>query len=210
MTDTPSLPPPGHLKVTVTYLEMTARPVRRQRPHPHERLSLLRAENCTLSFYRYLYDTVGEEWLWWFRRALPATELRTILADTRVEIYVAHVAGVPAGYVELDRRTPGCCEIQYLGLVPEFIGMRIGPWLLDWAIEAAWNGAGVEKVTVNTCDLDHPRALMTYQKAGFHPVRQEVRFDPDPRLAGLIRRDAAPHITLPDQPLLAPGKTRTE
>lgn len=193
--------PPGHLPVTVTYLEMTARPLRRQRPHPHDRLSLLRAENCTYSFYRYLYDTVGEEWLWWFRRAMPEAELRAILADDKVEIYVAHVAGVPAGYVELDRRTAGRCEVGYLGLLPEFIGMGIGPWLLDWAIEAAWNGVGVEKVTVNTCNLDHPRALMTYQKAGFQPVGQEVRFDPDPRLAGLIRRDAAPHIPLPDQPL---------
>lgn len=193
-TDTP---PPGHIKVTVTYLEMTAKPLRRQRPHPQERLALLRAENCTFSFYRYLYDTVGEEWLWWFRRAMPADELRAILADDKVEIYVASVGGVPAGYVELDRRNPGLCELMYMGLVPEFIGKGLGGWLLDWAIEAAWNGAGVEMVTVNTCDLDHPRALMTYQKAGFRPVRQEVRFDPDPRLSGLIRRDAAPHIPLP-------------
>lgn len=197
MTDASPLPPPGHIKVTVTYLEMTAKPARRQRPHPHDRLSLLRAENCTNSFYRYLYDTVGEEWLWWFRRAMPAAELRAILDDDRVEIYIPYIAGVPAGYVELDRRTEGRCEIQYLGLVPEFIGKGIGPWLLDWAIEAGWNGAGVEKLTVNTCDLDHPRALMTYQRAGFRPVGQEVRFDPDPRLAGLIRRDAGAHVPLP-------------
>lgn len=206
MTDS-SLPvPPGHIKVTVTYLEMGAKPARRQRQHPHG-LSLLRAENCTFSFYRYLYDTVGEEWLWWFRRAMPADELRTILADDRVEIYVAYVSGVPAGYVELNRAQTGACEIQYLGLVPEFIGKGIGPWLLDWAIEAAWNGAGVEKVTVNTCDLDHPSALMTYQKAGFQPVGQEVRFDPDPRLAGLIPLSAGKHIPLPETSLPGPEAT---
>ncbi len=206
MTDSLPAPPPGHIKVTVTYLEMTAKPPRRQRPHPHG-LSLLRAENCTFSFYRYLYDTVGEEWLWWFRRAMPADELRAILADERVEIYVAYVSGVPAGYVELSRTNPGTCDIQYLGLIPEFIGRGIGPWLLDWAIEAAWNGAGVERVTVNTCDLDHPRALMTYQKAGFRPVEQEVRFDPDPRLAGLIPLTAGPHIPLPDPQLPPPEAT---
>lgn len=196
-------PSPGHLKVTVTYLEMATKPVRRQRPHPAG-LALLRAENCTFSFYRYLYDTVGQEWLWWFRRAMPEAELRAVLADTRVEIYVAYVGGVPAGYVELSRMTPGACEIQYLGLIPEFIGRGIGPWLLDWAIEAAWNGAGVEKITVNTCDLDHPRALMTYQKAGFRPVGQEVRYDPDPRLVGLIPRHAGKHIPLPAQEAASP------
>jgi hypothetical protein len=31
----------------------------------------------------------------------------------------------------------------------------------------------IERMTVNTCSLDHPRALATYQKWGFAPVRRE-------------------------------------
>jgi GNAT superfamily N-acetyltransferase len=188
--------PPGRMRTTVTYLEMTAKPARRQRPHPHEKLALMRAENCTLSFYRYLYNNVGQDWLWWFRRAMDDATLDAIIKDPAVEIYVPYVSGVPAGYVELNRRIPGRCEIGYLGLLPEFIGHGIGGWLLDWAIEAAWNGAGVEKVTVNTCTLDHPRALMTYQKAGFHPVGQTEKEEDDPRVTGLISRHAAPHVPL--------------
>ncbi len=188
--------PPGRMRTTVTYLEMTAKPARRQRPHPHEKLALMRAENCTLSFYRYLYNNVGQDWLWWFRRAMDDATLDAIIKDPAVEIYVPYVNGVPAGYLELDRRTPGQCEIGYLGLLPEFIGHGIGGWLLDWAIEAAWNGAGVEKVTVNTCTLDHPHALMTYQKAGFHPVGQMEKEEDDPRVTGLIPRHAAPHVPL--------------
>jgi hypothetical protein len=30
-------------------------------------------------------------------------------------------------------------------------------------------------MTVNTCTLDHPRALPAYQSWGFHPVRREER-----------------------------------
>jgi ribosomal protein S18 acetylase RimI-like enzyme len=94
-------------------------------------------------------------------------ELAAIVHDDKVEIYVLFVAGVPAGFVELDFRTMGQVEIVLLGLVPEFTGQGLGGFLLDWAVDAAWRPATeVLKVTTNT--QDHPRALGMYQKAGFN------------------------------------------
>ena len=49
---------------TITYLEMLARPPTARVPLPAGKLALMLAENCTVSFYRYIYDTVGEPWLW--------------------------------------------------------------------------------------------------------------------------------------------------
>ena len=37
---------------------------------PPGKLALLRAENPTVSFYRYLYDAVGRDWLWTDRKRL--------------------------------------------------------------------------------------------------------------------------------------------
>jgi GNAT superfamily N-acetyltransferase len=74
--------------------------------------------------------------------------------------------GVPAGYVELDRREPPGVEIGYFGLMPEFIGQGLGAFLLDWAIRHAWR-ARPRRLWLHTCDLDHPRALAFYQKLGF-------------------------------------------
>jgi hypothetical protein len=51
-------------------------------------------------------------------------------------------------------------------------------------------------MTVDTCNLDHPKALAHYQRAGFSPYAQRVIHRPDPRLTGLLPRDAAPHIPL--------------
>ncbi|MEL7173881.1 MAG: N-acetyltransferase, partial [Pseudomonadota bacterium] len=42
-------------------------------------------------------------------------------------------------------------------------------------VDTGWQRSGVERMTVNTCTLDHPRALGTYQKAGFVPIRRETR-----------------------------------
>ncbi|MFM2044558.1 MAG: hypothetical protein RLY86_3134 [Pseudomonadota bacterium] len=187
---------PGHIRTTITYLEMTARPARAHVPPPLERAALMRAEACTVSFYRYLYNTVGEPWLWELRRRMDDDSLREIIQDARVEIYVCHVAGVPAGYVEIDRRQPGVADIAYFGLIPDFIGRRLGHWLLDWAIEAGWTGGDTGRMTVNTCTFDHPKALLMYQRAGFVPVRQLVRDLADPRLTGVLPRHAAPHVPL--------------
>ncbi len=158
---------PGELvETTVTYLEMRSPPRRPATPAPLGKLAILRSEQPTVSFYRYLYNTIGEPWNWSDRRRLDDDALRAIIHDPKVEIYVLYAAGVPAGYVEIDLRRAGEAEIAYFGLAPEYIGRGLGVFLLDWAIAAAWTHQP-KRVWVHTCTLDHPRALPLYQRAGF-------------------------------------------
>lgn len=173
---------PAMLDIVVTYLEMLKPPTRPTVPAPAVgKIALLRAERPTISYYRYLYNTVGETWLWWERRRLSNDELARIIHDPLVEIYVLYVDGVPAGYAELDRRKQEEVELAYFGLVPEFIGRKLGPFLLNWAVDTAWFGQP-KRLWVNTNNLDHPKALQIYQKAGFVPYRQETQTIPNPRL----------------------------
>lgn len=161
------------IETTVTYLEMREQPTRPSVPAPLGKLAILRAEHPPVSFYRYLYNTVGEAWYWSERRALDDAALGAIVHDPKVNIYVLYVAGVPAGYVELDRRREREVELAYFGLVPEFTGRGLGSYLLDWAVHAAWAGAP-ERVWVHTCTLDHPRALPLYQRAGFVAYKRQA------------------------------------
>jgi len=154
------------LTTVVSYLEMQGAPSLPPLPAPRNDLTVLRAVRPTTSFYRFLYDRVGAPWLWTDRRRLADGELRLILDDDRVEVWVLYAGGVPAGYVELDRRLPEEIELAYFGLMPEFIGARLGPWLLDWAIARAWS-YGPRRFWVHTQTLDHPRALSLYQERGF-------------------------------------------
>ena len=79
----------GTLEVTTTYLEMHARPRKARLPPVGERkLALLRAERPPLHFYRYLYETVGEPWLWFERRVMQDDALTAIIHDERVDIRV--------------------------------------------------------------------------------------------------------------------------
>jgi GNAT superfamily N-acetyltransferase len=180
---------------TVTYLEMFERPPPRALPPPSGKLALMRAEACTVSFYRYLYETVGTPWVWFERREMSDAALAAELAKPTTEIFVLYAGGVPAGYFELDTADPRETELCYFGLAPEFIGRRLGPFLLNAAIEQAWSRS-VERLCVHTCTFDHPRALPLYQRAGFAVYAQRAVSFADPRERGVLPRSLK-HPRLP-------------
>jgi GNAT superfamily N-acetyltransferase len=188
---------------TVTYLEMPTKPPRVPLPVPAARLALMRAEPCTVSFYRYLYAAVGEPWLWFVRRQWSDDRLRQWLARTEIEVSVLHVGGVPAGYFELERAPSGDTELCYFGLVPEFIGHGLGFYFLRAAVDSAWLGA-TQRLWLHTCTYDHPRALGLYQRAGFGVYRREAVVFDDPRLSGALPR----RLQHPLLPPLSPPRRR--
>jgi len=161
------------VETAITYLEMRAQPATPPVTMPAEKLALLRCYNPAVGFYRYLYDAVGRPWLWTKRKLISDAELAGIISDELVEIFVLYDDGQPAGFVELDRRIENVVEIGYFGIIEHFIGRRLGPWMLDWAIRRAWSYAP-ERLIVDTCTLDHPKALPMYQRAGFTPYDQET------------------------------------
>ena len=173
----PDAAPGPTVPVTVTYLEMTSPDRRSPVPGMMEPTAILRAERPTISFYRYLYDTVGADWNWFMRRRLCDEELAAIIHDDRVEVFVLYVRGVPAGYVELDRRVEGEVEIAYFGLIPEYVGRGFGKYLLAWGLARAWSYRP-RRVWLHTCSLDHPRALGVYQCAGLEVYHREVVQEP--------------------------------
>ena len=183
--------PAGKLRVTVTSLEMRQRPAGAPLPAPAAGVKVERQPDISGAAYRRLYDTVGEPWLWGDRRKLSDAELGAIIGDPNVEVHVAALHGQPAGFAELDRRTPGEVELAYFGILPQFIGRKLGPFLLSYAIHRAWRSAP-ERVWVHTCDLDHPAALGVYERAGFAVFKVHEEVTDDPRVLGLIPAHVAP------------------
>jgi GNAT superfamily N-acetyltransferase len=159
---------------------MTRRPRLPAPPPPALKLAVLRAEAISVPFYRYLYDTVGAPWVWYERRRLSDMELGAIVRHPEVDVFVLYAGGEPAGYAELDRRSMPDIELVFFGLMPHFIGRKLGPWLLHWAIDAAW-AREPQRLWLHTCSLDHPRAITYYQRAGFVPFKQEQKLIADPR-----------------------------
>ena len=168
---------------TVTWLEMTRRP---SYDWPHQpsgpAASLLRAEDPPRWWFDALYGAVGRDYAWEDMPERSDAEWRAWFDPAHMRLYALVARGWPHGFFLLDESGGedaggggAATDLAYFGLVPEAIGGGWGSWLLRTAILTAWEREGMERLTVNTCTLDHPRALAIYQSNGFVPVRRAER-----------------------------------
>ncbi|WP_424970362.1 GNAT family N-acetyltransferase [Dinoroseobacter sp. S76] len=190
--------PPGKVAAIVTQLEMTARPALHPAPDLGD-LTLTHVPSPELAAYRDLFYRVGGAgWLWCSRLLMSDAELSGILHDPKVQIHELRESARAVGLLELDFREEGACELAFLGLEAGMTGRGLGTALINQGIEIAWSEP-IARMHVHTCTFDHPGALALYRRSGFRPVRQQVEVFDDPRLTGVLPREAAPHI-----PIIAP------
>ena len=161
--------------MTVTFLEMRSKPPALPPPQPKGKIAILRAEKPPVHFYRYLYNTIGEPYLWVDRRKLTDETLAELVQNPQVELYVLYVDGSPAGMAELEFKDAVAAQVAYFGLMPEFVGRKLGYFFLYHAVSIAWSKP-ISSLLINTCTLDHPRALPLYQRIGFVPYSREERY----------------------------------
>jgi len=186
--------PPGMIATVVTSLEMRERP--RPRMLPSSPFRLVRWKEPSPNRYRALFRRVGAPWMWFSRLVMTDDELTVLIHDAAVEIYaVEDRRGIEIGLLELDFRAPGEAEIAFLGFVPELAGKGHGDWLMTQTLTMGWR-KDVARMWVHTCTLDHPAALGFYRRHGFVPFERAIETFADPRLAGVLPRETAPHVPL--------------
>lgn len=183
--------PPGHTASVVTHLEMCSKSALRAEAVLD--LMLERVERPTVAWYRGLFKAVGADYLWFGRLQQPEEALERIITDPLVHVYAVKAGDEDAGLLELDFRVEGECELAYFGVAPGYVGGGTGRWMMNRAIEFAWNEP-ISRFHVHTCTLDHPSALAFYIRSGFVPFRRQIEIARDPRLIGLYDRDVAPQI----------------
>ncbi|MFD0915037.1 GNAT family N-acetyltransferase [Pseudahrensia aquimaris] len=190
--------PVGHLPVHRWYLRMDRPQDVEPLCTPRDDLHLKRIENPSVELYRSLYNGVGEDYLWGDRRVWSDERLAAAIAPETIHLVVLQVGGETAGYFELDFANEASTNINYFGLLPDFVGGGLGRYLLNACICYAAQRASVP-LTLDTCSLDHPLALQNYLKRGFAVIGHEDLVYPDPRLQGTIKRSAASQIPLARQ-----------
>jgi GNAT superfamily N-acetyltransferase len=168
---------PGQKRIptVVTFLDMDSKPSALPPPMPKGKVAILKAEHPPVHFYRYLYDAVGRDYYWVDRKKLSDGTLGEIVQHPQVELFVLYAEGNPAGMAELDFRESDAGQLAYFGLVPEYVGRHFGYYFLYHTVMNAWMHS-IPKLKVNTCTLDHPRALPLYQRLGFAPYSREDRY----------------------------------
>ena len=182
--------PKGHVATIVTHLEMLTKPVLAA---DRSSLILERWPDPVVADYLALFRKVGEPWLWISRLLMDADELKAILHDPAIELSIVRDGQEPVGFIELDFRVAGECEIAFFGLIPGRNGQGHGRWMMNQALDKAWR-EGIKRVWLHTCTQDSPRALPFYQRSGFRIFKQQIGQMIDPRLTGDLPETAAPHV----------------
>jgi len=157
--------------VTTWSLEMTDPAELQQAVVPPGPLELRRAVRPSPELGRFLYTAAGGNWFWTMRLGWTYNQWLERLSHPRVETWVLYEEGTPAAYFELDGITEPDVEIAYLGVLPTFIGRRLGGWLLTTAIQRGF-AMGASRVWVHTCTLDSPNALANYQSRGMRVFKE--------------------------------------
>ncbi len=200
MTDVLDLPdgyydlPKGKIVAVVTYLDMTEKPPARPVPDQPD-LTLVRHEAPQADWYRNLFRTVGEDWLWFSRLHLSDADLSAMITDPKVEVYSVRKGDQDLGLLELNFRDPNVAELGYFGIHSSLIGNGTGRWLMSQAIDIAF-AKPIERFFLHTCTLDSPQALAFYERSGFLPYKRAIEVLTDPRTNGMLPNTAAPHIPL--------------
>lgn len=159
-------------EVLINHLELTSPADFRPAANRGPELAIQQARQPSAAFARFLYTAVGGDWYWVDRLGWTEARWLSDIGRDNVELWVAYLEGTPAGYYQLESLPGRVVDINYFGMMPFMTGRGSGGYLLSEAIRRCYT-LGAERVTVNTCSLDHPAALNNYLARGFARVREE-------------------------------------
>ncbi len=160
------------VELLVTYMEMTALPSGPALAAPDPAARVAR-ERLDLDTYLDLYRAVGEALQWDQRLRMARDDLARLLADPAHHLHLLRLAGKALGFCEFENVGGADIELVNFGLLAEAQGRRLGPYLLDRALRAVWTQAA-RRVWLRTDTNDHPRAVATYERAGFRIYDRRV------------------------------------
>jgi GNAT superfamily N-acetyltransferase len=171
--------PVGKLAMVITHLEMRTRAALRPAPPP-KGVTLRPMENVTLDQYRDIFKRVGQDWLWFSRLTMGDKDLSAIIHHPDVCLFTLEQEGKSQALLELNFSVDGECELVFFGLTKELIGTGAGRYLMNFAIQTAWDRS-IERFHLYTCSLDSPAALRFYARSGFTAIGRKIEVADDPR-----------------------------
>ena len=161
---------------TITWLEMLS-PYSAGPPRDRggENVQVIEAMDPQVWYFECLYDEVGRDYAWDDIHHMGRQKAAEFINSPDIRFYTLIRNGWPQGFYILDTGEPAVCGLAYFGLVEHAIGRGLGEWLLRHALHTGWEFPGIKRFELNTCTLDHPRAMSLYKRMGFTPVRSELR-----------------------------------
>jgi len=153
------------IEVTTTSLEMLSPEVFKPKALARNDVVVRKVEIPTPTINHFFFVNVGRPWKWYSRLKWTLADWKALVEKETTTTWIGYIKGSPFGYIEFHQQEESV-EIAFFGLLPQFIGMGLGGFLLSEAIRLAWE-LEPKRVWVHTCTLDHVFALNNYLARGF-------------------------------------------
>ena len=161
-------------KIERNYLEINSlKDLIYSNTHP-EGYSIEIVKPADFQLNRFFYKNIGNKHHWVDRLVWTEKQWIEYTTNEKVKTYILKNKDDLAGYFELIiHRDKNEVEIAYLGLLEDYLNMKLGSYLLSSAIKNSFL-SNPQRVWVHTCSLDHKNALINYTSRGMKIFKKET------------------------------------
>ena len=161
-------------KIERNYLEINSlKDLIYSNTHP-EGYSIELVKPADFQLNKFFYKNIGNKHHWVDRLIWTEKQWIEYTTNEKVKTYILKKKDDLAGYFELIiHRDKNEVEIAYLGLLEDYLNMKLGSYLLSSAIKNSFLNYP-NRVWVHTCSLDHKNALNNYTSRGMKIFKKET------------------------------------
>ena len=161
-------------KVERNYLDIVSLKYLSEIDKPSNNFNVRLVNPTDFQLNKFFYKQIGKKYRWVDRLAWDENQWIKYINNLSVKTYILKDNNNLAGYFEqiFDQKKLEC-EIAYFGILQDYVGKRLGGYLLSEAIKKSFV-MGANRVWVHTCSLDHKHALKNYLSRGMKIFKSEI------------------------------------
>tara|TARA_Y100000748_G_scaffold260154_1_gene227797 strand:- start:128 stop:631 length:504 start_codon:yes stop_codon:yes gene_type:complete len=161
-------------QVERSYLEISSINELMEKNKPFNDLYLEKVNPPDFQLNKFFYKEIGKKHSWTDRLVWNDKKWIDYLENSSVNTYILKRNNELIGFFEqIFDKDKLDCEIAYFGILEEYIGKKLGGYLLSEAIKLSFN-IGSKRIWVHTCSLDHKNALQNYLSRGMKIFKSEI------------------------------------
>jgi len=162
------------IKVERNYLDIISLKNLSEIDKPYNNFNVRLVNPPDFQLNKFFYKQIGKKHRWVDRLIWNENQWIKYINNSNVRTYTLQDGNNLAGYFEqiIDQKKLEC-EIAYFGILQDYVGKRLGGYLLSQAIKKSF-AVGANRVWVHTCSLDHKNALKNYLSRGMKIFKSEI------------------------------------
>ena len=162
------------IKVERNYLDIISLKNLSEIDKPYNNFNVRLVNPPDFQLNKFFYKQIGKKHRWEDRLIWNENQWIKYINNSNVRTYTLQDGNNLAGYFEqiIDQKKLEC-EIAYFGILQDYVGKRLGGYLLSQAIKKSF-AIGANRVWVHTCSLDHKHALKNYLSRGMKIFKSEI------------------------------------